>query len=46
MCCPSSMERKANGINSNKYIRYPDEVCANDFVNPEADALYRDSIEN
>ena len=29
-----------------KYIRYPDEICANDFVNPNHDALYRDSIEN
>ena len=29
-----------------KYIRYPDSICANDFVNPEHDALYRDSIDN
>ena len=32
--------------NVDKYIRYPDEICTNDFVNPEHDALYRDSIEN
>ena len=29
-----------------KYIRYPDAICANDFNNPSHDRLYRDSIEN
>ena len=29
-----------------KYIRYPDKISCNDFVNPRADALYRDSIDN
>ena len=29
-----------------KYIRYDDAICANDFVNPTHDALYRDSIDN
>lgn len=28
------------------YIYYPDAICANNFVNPSHDALYRDSIEN
>jgi len=32
--------------NVDKFIRYPDEICTNDFVNPAHDALYRDSIEN
>lgn len=29
-----------------KYIRYPDAICANDFVAPNHDKVYRDSIEN
>ena len=40
---PSAAKAKKN---VDKYIRYPDEICTNDFVNPEHDALYRDSIEN
>lgn len=29
-----------------KYIRYPDAICANDFENPQHEELYRASIEN
>ena len=36
----------AQSTEVDKYIRYPDEICTNDFVNPRHDALYRDSIEN
>lgn len=49
-CCDED-ERKGNSdakvnLVNDKYIRYPDEICANDFVAPIHDALYRDSIEN
>lgn len=32
--------------NDDRYIRYADEICANDFVNPRFEELYRDSIDN
>ena len=40
------MKKSAPKVYNDKYIHYPDEICANDFNNPGYDALYRDSIEN
>ena len=46
----SSLKRKGPSAPSSQasrqYIRYPDEICANDFVNPGYDALYQASIED
>lgn len=55
-CCASTEANGRTPVRNNgkaatpssldKYIRYPDEICANDFNAPQHEAIYRDSIEN
>lgn len=42
----SPVKQGKKGPIGDKYIRYNDLICANDFYNPAHDELYRDSIDN